>query len=123
MAGKLVPLVMLPRYSSFVGLPSVNFTTIPVEVSSYQKATLTVWRGPMRSNWLFRVTCQESSDQQAWTTCSGTNANQFDPGANTEGVATPGFTKRWFRLSIELGSVADMQVTCWAVGHLETRER
>ena len=42
MAGELVPLVLLPRYSTFSGAHS--FTTIGMEVSDYSSAIVNVWR-------------------------------------------------------------------------------
>jgi len=45
MAGELVPLVLLPRYSSYVG--ASTFTTIGMEVTDYANAIVNVWRGKL----------------------------------------------------------------------------
>ena len=119
MAGELVPLVMLPRYSTYVG--ASTFTTIAMDVTEYQTAILNVWRGRLIASTTFAVTCKESTDQVTWSTCAGTNVSSYDPGQETEGQVTATIKKRWFRLEIVLGGT-DPQATCWAVGFLEERE-
>ena len=118
MAGALTPVVMLPRYSTYAG--ETTFTTIAMDVSPYQRAILGVWRGILVGT-DFEVTCEESADQEDWTVCDGTNAEDFDPGEEDEGPVTATLRKRWFRLKIVLTGT-DPQVTCWAVGFLEERE-
>ena len=126
MAGRLVPLVMYPRYSSFAG--KHPFTTVPLDVTGYSRAVLTCWRGPHNispgtGGVLF--VCEESTDQQVWVTCAGTNVS-FDPGENTEGVASAELRRKWFRLKFNVQADALEQdlarVTCWSVGHLVARE-
>jgi hypothetical protein len=124
MAGKLVPLVMLPRFSSFAGIN--EFTTIPVDVTGYSRAILTCWRGPIREPTGATVgfTCQESSDQETWVACAGTNTS-FDPGDGVEGVADATLKRRWFRVKLSLsgtGPEHNVHVTGWSVGHLVQRE-
>lgn len=125
MAGKLVPLVILPRYSSFAGRDM--FTTVPVDVTDYARAILTCWRGPLKepANATIAFICQESSDQVTWETCTGTNVS-FDPGESVEGVTDATLKRRWFRMTLSLQSSATYQnlldVSCWAVGHLEQRQ-
>jgi hypothetical protein len=125
MAGTLVPVVMFPRYSSFAGRNL--YTTIPIDVTDYSRAILTCWRGPLKEpvDAGMSFGCEESSDQETWVGCAGTNTS-FDPGDGTEGVADATLKRRWFRLVLNLSSDAPHQnlldVTCWAVGHLERRE-
>ena len=125
MAGTLVPLVMLPRYTTLSG--ASTFTTIAMDVTRYQSANLSAWRGRLFSSpgYAFKLTCQESTDpgvEASWTTCTGTNAFEFDPGEESEGQIVATLTKRWFRVKVELtGSTP--QATCWAVGFLEDREK
>jgi hypothetical protein len=120
MAGELVPLVMLPRYSSYIG--AGDFYTIGMEVSDYTSAIVNTWRGAMLgSSPTFGITFQESTDQVNWTTCGGTTAAS-DPGASTEAQYTATLTKRWFRVKVTLGGT-NPAVSCWAIGFLEMRER
>ncbi|MGE0190458.1 MAG: hypothetical protein AB7T63_00305 [Planctomycetota bacterium] len=118
MAGELVPLVLLPRFSSYVG--DTTFTTIAMDVTDYQSAIINVWRGPMTGTTpTYDISFQESTDQDNWTTC--TNGTGGDPGANTEAQYTPTLAKRWFRAKIVLTGT-DPAVSCWAVGFLELRQ-
>ena len=127
MAGMLVPLVMLPRYSSFAGINDfTSFTTIPVDATDYSRAILTCWRGPLKepTGASMAFTCQESSDQETWFTCAGTNVS-FDPGEGVEGVADATLKRRWFRMRVSLSGTGPDHgglVACWAVGHLVKRE-
>ncbi len=118
MAGELVPLVLLPRYSTFNG--SETFTTIGMEVTDYTQTILNVWRGPVLNGGSIAFTFQESTDQDSWTTCSGTTAS-WDPGASTEAQVTAELKKRWFRVKVLVGGT-NPGVSCWALGFLEMRE-
>jgi hypothetical protein len=118
MAGELVPLVMLPRYSMFAGA-STEFTTIAMDVTEYENAILNCWRGPLSGGGAFQMTFEESTDQVTWSTCAGTTAN-WDPGASTEAQVTAQLKKRWFRVKVNLTGT-DPVVSCWVVGALEER--
>lgn len=119
MAGELVPLVLLPRYSTFVGAHS--FTTIGMEVSDYSAAIVNVWRGDLTGTTpTFSVTFEESTDQNTWTTCA--NGTGGDPGADTEAQYNPSLSKRWFRIKLTLGGT-EPAGSAWAIGFLEMRER
>ena len=119
MAGELVPLVMLPRFTTLHG--ATDFTTIGMEVADYSSAILNVFRGPVGgTSGTFAITCQESTDQQTWPNCSGATAS-YDPGESTEGQLTPDLKKRWFRVKVTLGGTGPT-VSCWALGFLEMRE-
>lgn len=129
MAGELVPLVLLPRYTTYSGKPAagpngepVFFSTVAMDVTQYETAIVSVWRGKLNGATTpgVQLTFQESVDQVTWTTCGGTTAN-FDPGENTETKYNAALTKRWFRIIVQLGG-ADNYVTCWAVGFLELRQ-
>lgn len=123
MAGELTPLVMLPRFTTLAG--AATFTTIAMDVTDYQTAILNFWRGKMVANTTFAVTCEESTDQETWTTCAGTNCSGFDPGELTEDQASATLKKRWFRLKVVLAGTggAYPEATCWAVGFLEDRQQ
>jgi hypothetical protein len=119
MAGNLTPLVMLPRYTTYVG--ASTFTTIGMEVTDYSKAIVNVWRGQLVGTTpTIGFSFQESTDQINWTDCTGVTS-PVDPGADTEDQYQPVLNKRWFRIKVELGGT-DPSGTCWAIGFLEMRE-
>ena len=118
MAGELVPLVMLPRYSTYAG--ATTFYTIAMDVTEYQAAILNVWRGPGPATGEFDMYLEESTDAIAWSDCSGVS-NPLNPTADTETQYVPLLKKRWFRIRLVL-SGASAIVSCWAVGFLERRE-
>jgi hypothetical protein len=119
MAGMQVPLVLVPRYSSYTGADT--FTTLGIDVTDYSRASVCVWRSPLiGSSPTFALTFEESMDQNSWTTCSGTSAG-VDPGADTETMYSPTLAKRWFRLKLVLGGTSPV-ATCWVIGYLEQRE-
>ena len=120
MAGELVPLVMMPRYTTLAG--ASNFTTIAMDVTDYQTAILNVWRGKLIAGTTFTVSAEESTDQEVWTACSGTNCTNYDPGQEAEGQVSATVKKRWFRIRVTLGG-GDPQATAWAVGFLEQRQQ
>jgi len=125
MAGEQVPVVMLPRYTTLTG--ATTFTTIALDVTDYEKAVLNLWRGKIPTDAAFKVTCQESADQEVWSSCSGTNVVDFSPAAETEGQAAATLKKRWFRIKIVLesnppGSPYPL-ATCWVLGFLEERQQ
>jgi len=119
MAGELVPLVLLPRYSAYSG--AGDFTTIGMEVTDYEQAIVNIYRGPLiGTSPTFGVTLEESTDQQTWSTCAGTTAG-YDPTSGVEGQQTATLKKRWFRVKVTLGGTSPV-VTCWALGFLMLRE-
>lgn len=125
MAGELVPLVLLPRYTTYAGLIAGDwFTTIAMDVTQYSSAIVNVWRGLIVGSATpsFKVWFQESTDQVSWFACTGSNPNGDAVNPNAETQFTLTITKRWFRIKVQLGG-ADNVVSCWAVGFLEERLR
>lgn len=121
MAGKLAPLVVWPRFTTFSGgNMTEGFTTLPLDVSDYSQAVVTIWRGPTTVG--FSMTCEESVDKVNWVVCAGTNTNAYDPGTDTEGIITATLKRQWFRARVANTGDENL-VTCWAVGHLVRRER
>jgi hypothetical protein len=122
MAGELVPLVLLPRYTTYVGRPAsgTNFySTIAMDVTEYTSAIVNVWRGKiLGTSASIAFTFQESTDQVEWTDCSGVTAG-VDPGENVETQYVATLKKRWFRVKVLMGT--DAIASCWAVGFLEQR--
>ncbi len=117
MAGELVPVVMVPRFTTFAG--ATDFYTIAMDVTEYQTALLSLWRGPdVPAGATWSVTAQESTDQNSWSTCTGGGPTAV--GASTEVQMSATLTRRWFRLKITIAG-SDPVLTGWAVGFLEQR--
>ena len=132
MIGRLVPLVLLPRYTTLVGGgdDANAFATIGIDVSPYDVALVTVWRGailgdapptPPPTVEPFRVWFDESTDQETWNECF-VSPSEHDPGENTQVRYEALLTKRWLRLRVEL-EAANNIATCFAVGFLQERTR
>lgn len=118
MSGELVPLVLIPRYSSYTG--AGTYTTIAMDVTDYQSAIVNAWRGVLNGGGAYTLSFEESTDQNSWATC--TNGSGGDPGEDTEAQYTPTITKRWFRAKLVLTGTEPVSVTTWAVGFLELRQ-
>ncbi|MCE9637715.1 MAG: hypothetical protein K8T90_18605 [Planctomycetes bacterium] len=121
-----VPLVMVPRYSSLAGSigGSAGFTSVPLDVTEYSLASLTVWRGvvigpaPPPMTDAFEIVFEGSTDRVVWTTCAGSPVS--GPGENVQVTYGIGLTRRWFRVRIKLAQ-PDNVVTCWVAGFLDKR--
>jgi hypothetical protein len=110
MAGQAVPVVVIPRYTSYVG--ANTFTTVPLDVSADVTAFLTFWRGPCPAG--FAAVFELSHDALVWSNALGTTIvldNRSDK------LEIP-LTRRWFRVRISLST---WPITCWATGLLERR--
>lgn len=113
MSGEAVPLVLIPRYTSYVG--DNTFTTVPLRVSEYAKAHITLWRGRLNFE-TFSAEFQVSHDTYQWQ-------NALSPPTTITTVDTVDnwdidLNHRWFRIKIVLSGDA---ITCWATGLLEKR--
>lgn len=113
-----VPLVLLPRYSTLAG--ASTFSTTAVRVDDYDEAQVFVWRGLLAATCTFRITLQDSMDQQLWT-----DLFMGDPGAETEATYTVPLTRLWFRAQVVLGGTppAFPSVSCYALGFLVSRRK
>jgi hypothetical protein len=118
MAGEVVPLVLLARYTTYS--TDAVYTTIAMDVTEYSTAIVNLWRSALvGAGGAVKFNLQESTDQVNWTTCDGTTAD-FDPGAVTETQYTATLNKRWFRITVQCPN-ANNVMSCWAVGFLERR--
>ena len=118
-SGMQVPLVLLPRFSTFAGV--ATFRTLPLDVSAYVNVSLNIWRAALCGTApTYAITIEESTDQVTWSTVSGTTAS-YDPGSDTEGPQNGALRKRWMRATIVLAG-ANPVATCWAIGFLEQRQ-
>jgi hypothetical protein len=117
MAGKLFPLVLLPRMTTLVG--AGDFRTIGMDGSAFEGATVHVWRGALRgTSPTILVAFEESDDQVVWTECDG--GEEFAPAAETETAVELEFARRHLRAVVTLGG-ANVAVSLFAVGHLISR--
>jgi hypothetical protein len=118
MKGILVPVVMVPRYTSFIGPGS--YATPPQNVEPYSKLTVTFWRGLMPYSGTRTCTFyfEDSHDADAWRILSSGTA---DPGPDGTLCRQVTLTRRWLRVRIEVEGPAGTSVSCWAVGSMETR--
>lgn len=123
MIGELVSVVMLPRFTSYVGPGS--YATAPLNVEEYFVATLTFWRGPLVGGAAvnpFRVYFEESHDAVAWTDAFTTPTPPVIT-AGTWDSYTVVLWKRWFRIRTEL--LADVSgvvgISLWMAGGMELR--
>lgn len=113
MKGPLVPLVMIPRFTSYVG--AGTFDTAPLDVERYARFVLRVWRGTaLGTSPAVTIRFQASHDGITWfdlATVSGFNA---------EGTVDEAIAWRWLRARVELTGT-DPAFSCWAAGVLEER--
>jgi hypothetical protein len=117
MNGEILPLVMLPRYTSFVG--ATSFKTAPLESSAFANATLTLWRGKLVGTGTptFTAFFETSNDTVTWSSLVPAGV---DPGEDTALVVATPLKQAWFRLKIVLTGT-NVGVGCWCAGHVELR--
>lgn len=126
MAGLYVPLVMIPRFTSYVG--EGEYTTAPLDVTEFAGFNLTIWRGPLVGNLGsatgagLSLVFQQSDDAEAWTDLLGISPITT---ASASSIIAFGLTGRWFRakLTLTADSTDIVALTLWAMGNLERRER
>lgn len=119
MAGISVPVVLIPRFTTYLG--AADFLSYALDVSAYDALRLTVWRAPLvGTSPVFGLSTYESLDRVTWVECLG--PQDEDPGAQSEVQYEWRFQSRWFRLRLALGGTQP-GVTCWAQGFFTKRER
>lgn len=120
MKGPLVPVSVLPRFTSYVG-PG-TYLTVPLDVQGYDDGHLVFWRGPLvggaASN-PFRTWFEESHDAQVWTQIVTAPSSPVST-ANASGDFVVPLTKRWFRVRVELAADANgvVAISLWMAGAL-----
>lgn len=120
MAGKQTPVVLIPRYTSFVG--PTQFYMDPIPVSAYSKLTLTLWVGIYSGAApAAYFGFQESNDGEDWADCDGVAPLLVPSGPSSQDL-TRSLTKAWVRASVGLTG-AGTALTCYCLGYLEQRER
>lgn len=119
MAGVSVPVVLIPRFTTYVG--AADFLSHALDVSAYDTLRLTAWRAPLiGTSPAFGLSTYRSLDRVTWEECSG--PQDQDPGDRTEVLYEWPLEAKWFRLRIALGGTQP-GVTCWAQGYFTKRER
>lgn len=127
MIGELVPLVMIPRFTSYVG--EGTFTTLALDVSAFGKANVEFWRGalmggsdptPAEFEAVFEEANQADTEEADWTAIGSAITT---PSAND--LVSLEFTKKYFRIRIDLtaSNLGSAAITAWAAGNLELRIR
>jgi len=120
--GELVPIVLVPRFSSFFG--AGEYATVPLDISAFAGGGATLWRGKMvGTSPTFELYTESSHDGYAWfgyPIGGGGVPIPYDPGDDGSMEVGVGLQHRYFRVRIVLGGT-DPGVTCWLAGMLEYR--
>ena len=117
MAGKRLPIVFAPRYTTYAG--SGDFPSVGIDVSPFDTIVLNVWRGVIVGGGSFNFKLQRSTDQTEWTTCAGW---PFAPGEGAESQLETSINDRYLRLVAVQDSMAQV-TTCYAFGYFVRRVR
>ena len=123
MAGEYVPLVMIPRFTSYIG--AAEYVTVALDVSAFYKFDIAFWCGPLvgddGTGASLSATFETSDDNDTWTEVPEIPAITTPNGHTIgNGLLRP----RWLRVKIVLTEDADhvVAITCWAAGQLERRQ-
>jgi hypothetical protein len=119
MPGRSVPVVIVPRWTTFSG-PG-DFFSMPLAISAYDRLVLSYMRGNLVGTTPgLLLLCQESNDLDAWTDCGGSTPSSSVP--FVEDQFTFDLTKAWLRFGVSPVG-ASTSVTCYAMGFFELREK
>lgn len=118
MKGEQVPLVMIPRFTTYLG--AGEFATAPLDVERFAAVVLTVWRGYLLGTTpTFHLYLEASHDAPAdaadWVQLEDLGLND-----DQSVTVTHDLTRRWLRVRVVLGGT-NPAVTCWASGGLDLR--
>jgi hypothetical protein len=118
MAGKRYPLVLIPRFCTYVG--SGAFPSLGIDVTAFEKAHVHVWRGAMRGTDSpgLAVKFEESSNRIDWDACGGGAETSIAEDDETSFELT--LARQNLRVVAALSGTGPA-VTLYAVGHLEQR--
>jgi hypothetical protein len=127
MNGTLVPLVMVPRYTGYLG--ANTFSTLPLDVSAYRKATLEYWRGELAGSqlttpatWTAHFEEASEPDPIAWTALVTALTT-----VNTTSLVELEFQRKYFRVRFVAtagsggGASGLVAITVFVAGNLERR--
>ena len=116
MAERTERVVLVPRFTSFVGVRT--FVSQPMSVRRFVSAWLTAWRSDGIGSPSVQVAVEQSTDLLSWYS-AGTAAQ---PAANDEDSEQLNFDADWMRVVVTVGGT-DPAVTVWAVGDFVAREQ
>lgn len=112
MRGPLVPVVLLPRYTTL--LQAGDYTTTALNVEPYASGAVTFWRS--RGTGTVTVYVQDSHDAVTWT-----DLDSAAPSADGTAVLEFDVERRWLRVKVVIAGDSEPGCACWAVGSLELR--
>lgn len=120
MAGLQVPVVLIPRFTTFLG--TLGYVGLPLDVTAYSAAALALWCGPLVGTPppapAFSLQLQQSSDRVLWDSIG----LPVSPAPNVETPILFDITQPWLRY-VALIAGPNSGVTCWLQGFLIRRER
>jgi hypothetical protein len=119
MAGKAVAVVLVPRFTTYLG-PQVYYLE-PLPVSAYAGLQLAFWHGPyLGGATSVALLFEFSNDLDSWHPCAG---GPWPVGpAVMETPFQVALDSAWFRFAVVVGGPGS-GVTCWASGAFELREK
>lgn len=121
MKGELVPVVLIPRFTSYFG--TSEYATVAMDVTAFSSGVATFWRGKLAGGGTFKLYTETSHDGYAWfgyPIGGGGLPTPWDPGDDASVTVAIDVTRRFFRIRIVLTG-SDPGVTCWMAGMLEYR--
>ena len=117
MGNQAVRIVLIPRYTSFVGLASgtLDYYTPPINVRGFGAVEVVVWRGASPTGTpTFKL--QESTDGVTWT-----DKGTLDSTADDEDVTTlDPLDTEWVR--VKVSAPANGRFSCWIIAQFIIRE-
>jgi len=123
--GRQVPVILFPRFTTLLGQGGDVFSTLPLDVTAFETARITLWRASLQgtSTPTLKFFFDESTDRDTWATCTDTSsAGEQITTANTELVVAFPFGRKWFRLRARIDG-GFPAVTCVAQGFLIRRQK
>ena len=108
MQGSMVPVVLLPRFTTFVG--GGSHATAPLDVTDFDRLVVDFGRGGILGGGSISCEFQGSHDGVAWFA--------LDSVGSAADVRLD-LTRRWLRVVVTLAG--GQAVTCWCAGQLRRR--
>jgi hypothetical protein len=116
--GGLVPLVLIPKFTSYIG--NQTLSSAPLDVSGYSGGSATATRGPIiGAHPSVKVTLQESQDGLGWT-----DLVTFDLSVAASDDQDFTISRRWLRVQVDLRPTSGsdpLSATLWCLGTLTRR--
>ena len=117
MAGLQVPLVLIARFSTYLG-PEF-YRGLPLDVTAFSGLTLSMWSGPQHGTTpTVTLTMEGSVDRVTWGPIN--SPWPLLPGVETQQSVDVEYP--WIRSFLSVQGLHSA-VTCWAAGFLIKRER